>query len=83
MMKSRLSHAKRDEGWSNGFVVDGYERAIDGIEAQIRPEIEEKYADEWNASGLIKRWILSRKIEKEIMLLVAERSKHISTDSLF
>ena len=83
MMKIKLSHSKRDVDLSNGFVADGYERAIDGIESEIRPEIEKKYADDWNASGLINRWILSRKIEKEIRVLVAERSKQISPDALF
>jgi hypothetical protein len=83
MMKSEPSRAKRVGDFSNGFVVDGFERAIDGIEAEIRPGIERKYADEWNASGLIRRWILSRKMEKEVMVLVAERSKHISPDALF
>ncbi len=35
-----------------GFVADGYESAIADIEAEFRPEIEQKYADEWNASGV-------------------------------
>jgi hypothetical protein len=83
MMTKKPFRAKRDKDLSNGCVVDGYDRAIDGIEAEIRPEIEEKYTDQWNASGLIKRWILSRKIENEIMVLVAERAKHISPDALF
>jgi hypothetical protein len=83
MMTNKPSLAKRDKNLSTGFVVDGYERAIDGIEAEIRPKIEGKYAEKWNTSGLIKRWIISRKIEKEITELVAERSKCISPDSQF
>lgn len=66
-----------------GFVADGYERAIDGIEAEVRPAIELKYADEWNASGLLKRWFLLRRIEREVAGCVAERSAHISPGSLF
>ena len=68
---------------SNGFVVDGYNRALAGIEAAIRPKVEEKYADEWRMSGLIKRWILRRRIEREILVQVAQASEHISQDSLF
>ena len=67
----------------NGFVVDGYDRALAGIEAAIRPTIEEKYAEEWRMSGLIKRWILRRRIEREISEQVAQASEHISPDSLF
>ena len=66
-----------------GFVVDGYDRALAGIEAAIRPTIEEKYAEEWRMSGLITRWILRRRIEREISKQVAQASKHISHDSLF
>ena len=68
---------------NNGFVVDGYDRALAGIEAAIRPTIEEKYAEEWRMSGLIKRWILRRRIEREISEQVAQASEHISPDSLF
>ena len=67
----------------SGFVADGYDRAIDGIEAQVRPEIEQKYAAERNRSGLIKRWLLKRRIEREISHRVAERAARISSDSLF
>ena len=68
---------------TTAFVADGYERALDGIEAEIRSEIEQKYAIEWNESGPRQRWHLSRKINKEISARVAERSKHISPRSLF
>ena len=74
---------RNDQTDSNDFVVDGYERALVGIEAEVRPEIESKYADEWNASGLLKRWFLQRRIEREIAERVAERSRHISPNSLF
>ena len=74
---------KTSRSSDSGFVVDGYERAIDGIEAEVRPEIEMEYADEWNASGLIKRLFLLRRIERKIAQRVAEQSEHISPDSLF
>jgi hypothetical protein len=83
MMTKKVFRAKRNRDLPSGFVVDGYKRAIDGIESDIRPEIEEKYAAEWNAAGVIKRWILSRKIEKEIRYLAAKKASHISPDALF
>jgi hypothetical protein len=79
-MKSRIDKISNSD---QGFVADGYDRAIAGVEVEIRPMVEQKYADEWNASGLIKRWLLLRRIEREIGELVAERAKHISPDSLF
>ena len=67
----------------NGFVEDGYQRTLAGFEAAIRPKVEEKYAQDWQNSGLIKRWILRRRIEREISEQVAQASEHISPDSLF
>ncbi len=78
-----MAHLKKAFKSSNGFVVDGFNRALAGIEAAIRPKVEEKYADEWRMSGLIKRWILRRRIEREILEQVAQASEHISPDSLF
>ena len=65
-----------------GFVEGGYHRAIKGIEATIRPKVEGKYAEEWRKLGLVKRWILKRRIERKISEQVAQASKHISQDSL-
>ena len=75
-------YIKRSDKASN-FVAVGYERALDGIEAIVRPEIEQKYADEWNVSGVFKRWFLRRQIEREIAECVSQRSANISSDSLF
>lgn len=68
---------------STDFIAGGFERALDAIEAEVRPEIERKYADQWNASGLFKRRSLLRRIEREISERVAQRSQHISSTSLF
>lgn len=65
------------------FLPDGYERAIGAIEAEVRPEVEQRYCDEWNASGLIKRWFLLRRIKREIAVRVAERAAKISAEALF
>lgn len=65
------------------FVADGYKRMVAGIETQARQEIGLQYADEWKASGLIKRWILRRRIEREVADRVADRSAHVSPKTLF
>jgi hypothetical protein len=66
-----------------GFVVNGHERAIAGIKAEVRVEIEQKYADELSESGIFRRWFLSRRIHREIASCVDDRSAHISADSIF
>lgn len=68
---------------SSDFLADGSARLLDGIEADARSEIERKHAAEWNASGIFRRWILLRRMEREIADLVAERTAHVSPDSLF
>jgi hypothetical protein len=70
-------------GAGEGFVVDGYARAIDGVTAAIRSQIEQKYADQWNTSGIIKRWFLRRRMGKETATLLVERSKTISADACY
>lgn len=50
---------------NQGVVADGYELAIAVIEADVRSMVEHKYADEGNASGLIKRLFLIRRIKGE------------------
>ena len=52
-------------------------------DSAIRTKIEDKYAEEWRKSGLIKRWILRRRMEHEISKQEAQASKHISRASLF
>lgn len=68
---------------SSDFIADGQACALDAMEAEVRPKIEQKYADELKVSGFVNRWILWRKIEREIAACVAERSEHISPKSLF
>lgn len=67
----------------SGFVDNGFERLLDAIEAEVRPEIEQKYADEWNACNIFQRWFLLERIEREIADIVSERTAHVSPDSLF
>ena len=67
----------------HGFVEDGFERARDGVEAEIRPEIEQLYAEQFQSLGRLGRWLLRHQIERQITLLVDERTRQISSDSLF
>lgn len=53
MNASKPSRQQSSANLPNGFVVDGYQRALNGLEATIRPEIELKYAAEWNAAGMV------------------------------
>jgi hypothetical protein len=68
---------------SSGFVSDGFERAVDGIELEVRTEVEAKYAVEWKASRLFKRWLLRQRMKREITARIIERSAHISDKALF
>jgi hypothetical protein len=68
---------------SSSFVDDGYERALAGIEAEVRPVVESRYASELKVAGLVKRWFLKRRMEREITEAVAARAETISPDSLF
>ncbi len=72
-----------DNQANSSFVEDGFVRAWDAVEAEVRSEVEEKYAKEWNALGIIKRWRVQRQMEREISERVDERLKHISDYSLF
>uniref|UniRef100_UPI00193F2EBF hypothetical protein n=1 Tax=Roseiconus lacunae TaxID=2605694 RepID=UPI00193F2EBF len=76
-------YASPDTGHESGFVADGYERLISAVESDARQIVEAKYADEWNASGLLRRWNLQRKMDAEISAMVAEMMPDVSPDALF
>ena len=67
----------------SGFVAGGYERVVAGVESEARRVVESKYADEWNASGIFKRWKLQRKMYAEIAALIAEKMPDVSAQALF
>ena len=68
---------------TSGFVEDGYTRAIEGLEAEIRVTVEAKYASQLEQCGFFQQSSLRSEIDKEIAGLVAERAKSISPDALF
>ena len=67
----------------SGIVSGGYGRLVRGVELEARRIVEEKYADEWNASGWFRRRRLRREIEREILELVAEMIPKVSGEALF
>ncbi|TWT85091.1 hypothetical protein CA13_65730 [Planctomycetes bacterium CA13] len=75
--------ARPTTGRESGFVADGHDRLIASVESDARRIVEAKYADEWNASGLVRRWKLQRKMDAEIGVLVAEMTPDVSPDALF
>ena len=80
----RLPEPKRSVVCGNsGVVNDGFERAVDGIEAEIRADVMTEYLQEWNHAGFLGRLLLRRKIERETKRRSAEKIKMISPESLF
>lgn len=49
VMPNKTLRPRDDKYLLNGFVNDGYERVIHGIEAEVRTTIEQYCADECNA----------------------------------
>lgn len=66
-----------------GFVEDGELRLLAAIEAEVRPDIETKFAGQWQEAGLLERWFLLKQIDREVAEAVKERSKHLSPYSLY
>jgi hypothetical protein len=48
------------------FVAGGCERAGEALEPEVRRQVEDEFADEWNRCGDVRRWFLRRKIKAEI-----------------
>ena len=67
----------------HGIVADGYERLVSAYELEARRIVEAKYAHEWNASGIIRRRRLQRKMDAEIAAIVAAPMPDVSTDTVF
>lgn len=67
----------------SSIVENGYDRAWAAIEAEVRREVEARYAPEWTTFGLLQRWRLRRRMKREIKEHVRERMNQISACSLF
>ncbi|MCA9147652.1 MAG: hypothetical protein KDA92_00065 [Planctomycetales bacterium] len=55
-----------------GFLADGCKRAQAAFEASIREEVEHQYADKLATASIVKRWTLTREIEKQIAERLAQ-----------
>jgi len=77
-MRSNKADAPR-----SSIAANGHSNLVNRVADEARREIEEKYADEWNASGRLRRWSLRKRIEREIAAVIAERTADVSPDALF
>ena len=78
-----MRYSRSAAGADFGFVEDGFRRLRAGIDAQVRPEVEARYAEALAAAGLLRRLRIRREMEREIARLVAERTAKVSEQSLF
>ena len=67
----------------SSIVENGFDRAWAAVEAEVRREVEARYALEWGTAGLMQRWRLRRRMKREIQERVRERMNPISAYSLF
>lgn len=80
---SKASVSCRNTGCGPGIVVNGYANLVSGVESEARRTVEAKYADEWNAAGLLRRWKLQRIMNAEIEELVAKLMPEVSPNTTF
>lgn len=67
----------------SGIVANGYSNVAAGVDSEARRLVEAKYADQWNAASLARRWKLRRLIDAEITELAAKLMPNVSPESLF
>lgn len=67
------------------FLADGFERACDAIEKQVRVEVMAEYCDQLASVRFWQRALLNLTIERDIKHRMAERIKAnaISRESLY
>ena len=78
-----MRHSDSKDRHDAGFVANGFHRLCAAFDAEVRPEVEARYAEELAAPGRLRRWQIRRKIEREVARLVAERAAKVSEQSLF
>jgi hypothetical protein len=66
-----------------GIVAGGKANLMKGYQSEARRFVEAKYAEQWNASGLLQRWWLQRKMEREIAERIAQSMPNVSQEALF
>ncbi len=85
-----LKHSRNDStsrkttvACGSGIVANGYSKLVAGVGSEARGIIEAKYADEWNAASLARRWKLQRIINAEIAELAAKLMPNVSPEAPF
>lgn len=68
---------------NSNFVRGGRRRARKGIERELRSQVEGKYAEEWNASGIFRRLLLWRRIGREVKAGAAAKAYQAPPDALY
>ena len=56
-----------------GVVHGGHRRLVKAIKPAIREQVESEFSEQWNSAGLIRRWFLRRRIDKEIAKRIAAK----------
>ena len=56
-----------------GIVASGHQRVREALAQEIRPLVEAKYARGLAEAGLLRRWLLRRRIAREIRREVERR----------
>lgn len=77
------STSGKKTGCGSGIVANGYSNLVSGVESEARRTVEAKYADEWNAASLVRRWKLQRMMNHEIEELAAKLMPKVSPDAMF
>ncbi|WP_153555725.1 hypothetical protein [Roseimaritima sediminicola] len=80
---TRRRKLKRYRSCQSGFVADGYERLENDARCRARRIVEAKYAEQWNASGILNRWKLQRQMDAEIAAIAHKMMPDVSPHALF
>ena len=68
----------------NDFLVDGGDRAREALREQITPAVEAKFAEQLEHAGFLRRYLLRRRMEREIERRVAAEAADIAPpDALY
>ncbi|TWU03342.1 hypothetical protein [Neorhodopirellula pilleata] len=70
-------------GRDTGIVPNGYANLAAGVNAEARRIVEAKYADQWQAAGVIGRWKLQRVMDAEINELATKLMPDVSSKAVF
>ena len=67
----------------SAIVANGRGRLVSGFEAEVRGVVEADYAEQWNRSGLWRRWKLQRLIDAEVAERVSRSLERVSKEACY